>query len=526
MKTYLTVYFGTLVLVILLVPIIFRLAKRYSLVDIPCPRKVHEIPVPRIGGIAFFISTLALVLAMFFLSNTIGQSFRRSHTEIIGLIAGACLMFAVGLFDDLHPVRGYIKLMFIITASLVVCTSGATISSISVGTSFNFQTGWAAWPLTVFWILMITVCFSLIDGLDGLAAGVAIIVCGTIALIAFWSGQVIMTVIMLALLGSVTGFLIFNFHPAKIFMGDCGSMFLGFMIGGGSIICQMKTSTLIGLAIPFLVLIVPILDTGFVVICRKILDRRSIFVPDRSHLHHRLLDLGLSQITVVIILYAVTAISADIGVLILTLQGSWSFALLACGLLLMLFMFVCLQYNRFRKILKALKRNWAIAREVKAEKHIFETAQIKMRESRSFGAWWDTVGEMCKDMHFQSIELWHHQNGRCVKNYGWNVIEEKSTDHTVKVVLPLGGNGAAKWEIRATNHAEGHLERSGRECMLLARLMEEFPPPKQKQQVKTEDLPFKARLRSLNTEKEAENKKTASMNLMAIILHKIGYRGS
>jgi len=482
-KTYVTVYFGTLLMAMLLVPIISRLAKWYRLVDSPGPRKVHETPIPRVGGIAFVVSTLLFVLGVFFLSNEIGQSFRESRMQFIALLAGAFFMFAVGLFDDLHPVRGYIKLLCLIAASIGICASGATISSVSLGTSFAFNTGWAAWPLTILWIMMITVCMGVIDGLDGLAAGVAVIVCGTIVLIALWCGQAAMAVLMLALLGSVTGFLIFNFYPAKIFMGDCGSMFLGFMIGAGSIVCQIKTSTLIGLAIPFLVLVVPILDTGLVVICRRILNRRSIFTPDRSHLHHRLLDLGLRQITAVIIIYAVTVISASIGVLILTAKGGWPFGLLACGLLLMIFMFVCLQSSRFRKILKALKRNWAIAREVRAEKHIFETAQVKMRESRSFGAWWDTLRTMAEEMRFHSIGLWNRRDESYVSNCLWNEPEEKPiTCRTIKLRLPLNGNGSADCEIRAHIPTDGYLEMGGRQAMLLGRLMDEFPPPENVQE--------------------------------------------
>ena len=503
MNTYLTVYFGTLLLAMLLVPIVSRLAKWYNLVDLPGLRKVHKTAVPRIGGIAFVVSTLIFVLGVFFLSNTIGQSFRESRTEFIALLAGAFFMFAVGLFDDLHPVRGYIKLLCLIAASLAICASGATISSISLGTSLGLKTGLAAWPLTIFWIVMITVCMSVIDGLDGLAAGVAIIVCGTIVLIALWSGQAAMAVLMLALLGSVTGFLIFNFYPAKIFMGDGGSMFLGFMIGAGSIVCQIKTSTLIGLAIPFLVLVVPILDTGFVVVCRRILHRRSIFIPDRSHVHHYLMDLGLRHITVVIIIYAITAISASIGMLILTTQGGWSFTLLAIGLLLMLFMFACLQYSRFRKILKALKRNRTIAREKKAERRIFETTQVKMRESKSFGAWWDTLSTMGKEMRFQNIGLWNRQNGRYVNTCLWKTPEEKSTTgRTINLRLPLNGSGAAESEIRAGIRADGYLEQGGRLTMLLSRLIDEFPPPDQEKIVQAMDQPTDTKLRFMIKEKK------------------------
>ena len=121
MKTYVIVYFGTLLLTMFIMPIISRLAKWYRVVDIPGPRKVHNVPIPRVGGIAFVITTIIMLLTVFFLSDGIGQSFRQSHSEFIALLAGAGFMFAVGLFDDLHPVRGYIKLLCLIAASLAIC---------------------------------------------------------------------------------------------------------------------------------------------------------------------------------------------------------------------------------------------------------------------------------------------------------------------------------------------------------------------------------------------------------------------
>jgi len=487
-KTYLTVYFGTMLLAMFLVPIVSRLAKRYRLVDAPGPRKVHQNPIPRIGGIVFVVSTLALVLPVFFLNNNIGRSFREERMEFIVLLVGASFIFTVGLIDDMRSLRGCIKLLCLIAASLAICASGSTIRSISVGTWFKLETGWAAWPLTVFWVVMITVCINVIDGLDGLAAGIAVIVCGSIVLLALWSGQAAMAVLMLALLGGVTGFLFFNFYPAKIFMGDGGSMFLGFMIGASSIVCQTKTSTLVGLAIPFLVMGVPILDTGFVVVGRRFLERRSIFTSDRNHLHHRLLDLGLNHRTVVIIIYAVTAIGASIGMFMLTAKNEWSVGLLVGGLLLLFSMFACLHGRRYRGILMAIKRNWAIAREARSEMHIFENAQLRMRESRSFRAWWETVCIMSKRMHFQSIGLWSRRSGGCVSTCVWNAPEgNPTTGKTVKFSLPLPGDGEAEWEIRACIWADGYLELSGRQAMLLARLMDEFPPPGQEEEAEALD---------------------------------------
>ena len=479
MKTYVTIYFVSALVAMFLVPIISRLAKRYRLVDAPGPRKVHETPIPRVGGIALVISTLAVVIPVFFLNNDVALLFHEVRTQFIVLLAAATFIFAVGLIDDLRSLPGYIKLLCLIGASLAVCASGTTLRGFSIGT-WEIETGWAAWPLTVLWITVITVCMNLIDGLDGLAAGIAVMVCGTIALLAFLGQQAVMAVVMLALLGSVTGFLFFNFHPAKIFMGDGGSMFLGFLLGASSIACEMKTSTVVGLALPFLVLGVPIFDTGWVVIRRRFLDRRSMLAPDRSHLHHRLLDLGLRQPTVVIVVYAVTAINASIGVLMLTTESGRAIALLAGGLVVLITIFSCRYGRRHRKIMKALRRNWDIAQDARAARRTFETAEVAMRDARSFSAWWQALCDMGEQMHFQSIGLWKCRNGHSVSTCVWNAAKEESGGgRIVTLSLPVHGNGESEYEIRACIRVNGYLESSGRQATLLARLMDDFPPPQQ-----------------------------------------------
>jgi exopolysaccharide biosynthesis WecB/TagA/CpsF family protein len=371
-------------------------------------------------------------------------------------------------------------------ASLAICASGATIRSASIGKLLVLETGWAAWPLSIFWIVMITVCMNLIDGLDGLAGGIAGIVCGTLAVLALWTGQTAMAVLMLALLGSVTGFLFFNFYPARIFMGDCGSMFLGFLIGAGSLVCQTKTTTMVGLAIPFLVMGVPILDASFVLVGRRVLERRSLFSPDRRHLHHRMLDRGLQHRTVVIIIYAITAISACIGMLMLIGDGTHSVGLMTGGLLFLLSVFAWVHGGRFCRIVKALRRNWDIAREAKAERRSFESAQLKMRECTSFGEWWQTICDMATEMNFHSIGLWDCLPGTYVDQYRWRATEGKFPDgRLLQLQLPLRGNGNSECELRASVWANGYLEISGRQGMLLSRLIDDFPPPKRDEEIRT-----------------------------------------
>jgi len=502
MKTYLSVYFGTVLMAMFLVPIVSRLAKRYRFVDDPGPRKVHKKPIPRLGGIALFASTLSLMVFVFFLDNQISEYLHQMGTEFLVLLIAGSFIFVVGLIDDLCSLPGYIKLLCIIAASLAICASGATLHSISVGSWFEYETGWAAWPLTLLWIATITVCMNFVDGLDGLAAGIALIVCATIALTAFLSGQIAMVVLMLALLGSVTGFLFFNFYPAKIFMGDCGSMFLGFMIGAGSIVCQAKTSTFIGLALPFLALGVPILDTGIAVVRRRIVERRSIFASDRNHIHHRLLELGLHQRTVVIVIYAITGISASLGVLMLTAEDGWSLSLFAISFLLLLATFGCLHGGRFYEIIIALKRNRTIVQETKIAKQDFEKAEMRMRNATSFGAWWETLSEMARQMRFQSLGVWNRYNNHCIRTQAWNTPEGLfAAGKIMKLTLPLHRNGATEWEIRARIWINDFLELSGHQAMLLARLMDEYPPPGS--DVELLDLPAGASNPSITGEKAA-----------------------
>ncbi len=477
--TYAVSYFGTVLIAMALVPLISRWAKKHDVVDAPGLRKVHRTPIPRIGGIAFIVPTLAVVLPLFFSDDSIGRSFRDAKWEFVVLLLMSSLVFTVGLIDDLRPLPGRVKLASLIFASLMVCASGATLRSFGVG-SWEVQFGWAAWPITVFWITTITVCLNLTDGLDGLAGGIAAIVCGMIALLAYLTDQGAMAVLMLALLGSVTGFLFFNFYPAKIFMGDCGSMFLGFVIGAGSVVCQTKVPTVVGLAVPLLALGVPVLDTAFAVIRRRVFERRSMFAPDRSHLHHRLMELGLHQRTVVIIIYAVTTISASVGVFMLTVEGGWSLVLLGIGLLLLVLMFASLHSKRYCEMLMALKHNRTIAREEQAARRCFEMVELMMRDAKTFHAWWNALCRMGQEMQFISIGLWNRRSGQCIRTCTWDAPEGKSpSNRTADFTLPLEGNEASEWEIRARIWINDYLEIGGQQAMLLARIADEFPPPEQ-----------------------------------------------
>jgi UDP-GlcNAc:undecaprenyl-phosphate GlcNAc-1-phosphate transferase len=209
-----------------------------------------------------------------------------------------------------------------------------------------------------------------------------------------------------------------------------------------------------------------------------VFERRSMFAPDRSHLHHRLMDLGLHQRTVVIIIYAVTAISASVGVFMLTVEGGWSLVLLGIGFILLIAMFACLHSRQYCDMIIALKHNHEIAREEQVARRCFEKVELMMREAKSFQAWWTTLCRMAQEMQFMSIGLWNRRSGQCVKACRWDAPAGKfPSNRTAEFALPLQNGDASEWEIRARIWINGCLEIGGQQAMFLARIADEFPPP-------------------------------------------------
>jgi UDP-GlcNAc:undecaprenyl-phosphate GlcNAc-1-phosphate transferase len=255
------------------------------------------------------------------------------------MFGSATLIFFIGLADDLRGMPARIKFLAELFGAALLCLVDVQISSVGITESWTLHLGSFGCILTILWIVGITNAVNLSDGLDGLAAGISAITCGVIAIFAIKSGSIIMAVLMLALLGSLSGFLFFNFNPAKVFMGDCGSLFLGFTIASTSVMCATKSTALVGLALPALALGIPIFDTLFSML-RRFLERRGMFSPDRGHFHHRLIDLGLHQKQVVIIIYAITLLSAGLGMFMMITHSSGSIIIFAC-ILILIMQFTC-----------------------------------------------------------------------------------------------------------------------------------------------------------------------------------------
>ncbi len=301
-------------------PIVKTLAQKWGAVDVPKDgRRMHDHPIPRMGGLAIFLGFLLSVVlfAPFVQKNGLG-------IQLQSMLLGAVVIVVLGILDDIYALPALPKLIVQIVAAIIAVGGGNLIDTISNPNIFSadpyWELGWLAYPVTVIWIVAVTNAVNLIDGLDGLACGVSTISSMTVLVIALTVAEPAVAVLMACLAGGCIGFLPYNMNPAKIFMGDTGSTFLGYVLAVVSIQGLFKYYTLISFVVPFLMLGLPIFDTCFAFI-RRIAHGQSPMHADRSHIHHRLIDMGLSQKQAVAVLYVISAI-LGLSAVVLTTVGS------------------------------------------------------------------------------------------------------------------------------------------------------------------------------------------------------------
>ncbi|MDI6730977.1 MAG: MraY family glycosyltransferase [Candidatus Margulisbacteria bacterium] len=310
MVIYLLTFFSALGVTYLLTPLVRSIAVKYNAVDIPDARKVHAAPIPRWGGISIYFGFwtaigLAMVLASY--SGIIIQG-----KMVLGLFAGSTLLVVIGAVDDVKSMRATTKLIFQIIAALIVYYCGAGIHFLSNPFNGIIPLGLFAIPLSLFWIVGITNAMNLIDGLDGLAAGVTAISSIALFAVAMRTHQIGAAILMLAMVGAAIGFLRYNFFPASVFLGDSGSMLLGFILASSSIVGVLKTTLVVALFVPILILGVPIFDTLFA-IGRRLSEGKHPFEADNKHIHHMLLRANFNKREAVLSIYIVCFILSFIA---------------------------------------------------------------------------------------------------------------------------------------------------------------------------------------------------------------------
>lgn len=309
-------FFVALFSTLLLVYPIKKLSIKIGAVDLPNYRKVHKDPMPRLGGLAIF---LGVAVGLIYL--------RPVHEQLFEIYLGAVVIVITGILDDKYQIKPLLKLGGQFLAAGILINGGLIIERVTLPVFGMIDLGNFSIIITLLWVVGISNAINLIDGLDGLASGVSAIALTSILVMALIDTRSIVIALCVILIGSNLGFLFHNFNPAKIYMGDTGSMFLGYMIAVISILGLFKNVTLFSFVIPIIVLALPIFDTLFSM-TRRALNGEKIMMPDKKHIHHQFLDAGFNHRNTVLVLYGVSGVFGILAILFST--ASPTLSLIVC----------------------------------------------------------------------------------------------------------------------------------------------------------------------------------------------------
>lgn len=395
---------SSFVFAVLLTPRVAAIAERFDLLDHPSARKVHTLSIPRIGGVAIFIAFFIAIGSGFFFSSIRSSFWCKS--EIFYVFVGGILAFSLGFYDDVKRLGPKTKFAIQIIAALFAYMGGIQIKKVGLPWAGFVSFDWLSLPITVFWILLVINAINLIDGLDGLAAGVSFFVSIVLLILCLFKGDMLNALVLAALAGSVLGFLVFNFNPASIFMGDSGSYFIGYMLATLSIYGSFKSQTAFTFLIPIIAMGVPLLDTVWATI-RRFIRGQKLFYPDNDHFHHRLLKMGYSHKRAVVILYAITIFLGILALLTINVTNRYAAITLA---FLAIFIVVFIQklgylnflgLNAFLLWVNDVVNTLGINRD----RRVFFSFQLAILESDSMTTFWERIVETAKYLGLDYIEM-------------------------------------------------------------------------------------------------------------------------
>jgi UDP-GlcNAc:undecaprenyl-phosphate/decaprenyl-phosphate GlcNAc-1-phosphate transferase len=339
---YIIVLLISFIITYLLVPLNIRISKKWNLVDHPQQRKIHTVTTPITGGLSFGIPIIIIQFLIYLIFPELGSQF-------LYLAVGGSFMLLLGFLDDKTGITANYKLIFQIVIITIIYFAGFNIQLLTNPFGETIILGYFSFPVTVLWFLLVVNAFNLIDGLDGLASGIALIVTIVLLAVGILKSNIIIIFSSLTLIGANLAFLKYNFYPAKIFMGDTGSLFMGFNIAAISIIgkSEFKGITSMTLLVPIIALAIPIMDTAFAIL-RRVNNKKNIFQADKEHIHHKLHEIGLSQKNIALICYFITML---FGLIAFGFSFSSKKILLSI-LLFLLFILIIVVYNIFKKEFK------------------------------------------------------------------------------------------------------------------------------------------------------------------------------
>lgn len=353
MNKYFFVFLVGVIISFVMTPFAKKIAYKVGAIDVPKDdRRVHKKPIPRMGGLAIYLGVLVsifLAVKIFGRHSIIGSQIifgQDIMNQIYGMLLGGTLIVLMGIVDDIKPLSAKVKLAVQIISALILIKFGMKIEMMNIPFIDKTIKLYAlSIPITIFWIVGITNTLNLIDGLDGLAAGVATIAALSLSYVAFVNGRDITVIMTLAIAGACVGFLPYNFNPAKIFMGDTGSLFLGYMLAAISIHGLVKGATAIATVVPVLALGLPIFDTTCAIL-RRLLNGRPIMEADKGHLHHKLLSTGMGQKRTVLILYGISGIFG-VSAALMSKSKSWDSVIIIIAASAI--MYINMSMHRYKK---------------------------------------------------------------------------------------------------------------------------------------------------------------------------------
>lgn len=383
----------------LLTPVVRNSCLRLKLVDRPNDsRKLHTTPVPRLGGISIALSYAGAFSLLLLCPSQFGGTIAADQLSLVWrVLPAACIVFATGLLDDLVGLKPWQKLAGQFVAATWAYWAGVRIFAVA-----DHGAHWWSLPLTILWLLFCSNAFNLIDGLDGLAAGIGMLATLTIMLAALIVDNFHLAVATLPLAGCLLAFLFYNFSPASIFLGDCGSLLIGFLLGCFGVIWSQKSVTVLGMAAPVMAMTIPVLDVTLSII-RRFLRHQPIFTGDHGHIHHRLLALGLKPGNVALVLYGVCGVGAICSLLQSVVDAKFGGAAVVVFCAMVWIGVQRLKYVEFGVVTQMLMRGeFRHILQAKIRLEVLEDVISRIQNLEDF---WLALRDTCKDLGFSHVSL-------------------------------------------------------------------------------------------------------------------------
>ncbi|MBX7220154.1 MAG: undecaprenyl/decaprenyl-phosphate alpha-N-acetylglucosaminyl 1-phosphate transferase [Blastocatellia bacterium] len=405
MRTYTLVFFTSLVASFILTPVIRNYAMRRGMVDDSTEhRKIHVGSIPRLGGIGIFLAFFGSLAMLGLIESQVAHNFRDEFPDLLRLFVPCLAMFVLGLTDDLYRLNASVKFVAQILVAICFYFFTAKIGVIANPFTGNLiDLGWLSLPITVLWLVGITNAFNLIDGIDGLAAGSSLFTALAMLCVALATNNVMVVLVICALAGGILGFLKYNFNPATVFMGDSGSLFIGFTLASLAIRGAQEKTTIIAVAIPLVSFGLPIMETLLSVL-RRFLAGQPLFSADRRHIHHQLLAKGFSQRQAVIILYGASAVFAVVSLLVMSSpEGVMGLILLVFGISAWIAI-QHLDYHEFGEVGRLFQRS-LVQRAVMINNIRIQSILSGLAEVRTFGQLFDRLDECFRTLGFISVDI-------------------------------------------------------------------------------------------------------------------------